>query len=156
MPGGSLSSLRSGSVHRSFQTEPPGWSRLKSRFLPVPTSQIPLEAIVETVQMQNLLGQRKWDVVTEQFGNDDSTTWPFVQIGAAAFARGRAYYGERVGDKADADLPLAVEFTSGSRMRMSIIRTMGHNRKTVLKNADLVLETYRTIASSKTNIGSAD
>ena len=39
---------------------------------------------------------------------------------------------------------------------MSILRTMGHNRETVLKNDDLALETYRTIASSKTNTGSAE
>ena len=119
-------------------------------------SQIPLEAIAKTVQMENLLGERKWDAVIEQFGNEDISTWPFTQIGAAAFARGRAYYGERVGDKADADLRLALEFTSDSRVRMSILRTMGQNRETVLKNDDLALETYRTIASSKTNTGSAE
>ncbi len=119
-------------------------------------SQIPLEAIAKIVQMENLLGERKWDAVIEQFGNEDISTWPFTQIGAAAFARGRAYYGERVGDKADADLRLALEFTSDSRVRMSILRTMGHNRETVLKNDDLTLETYRTIASSKTNTGSAE
>jgi hypothetical protein len=119
-------------------------------------SQIPLEAIAKTVQMENLLGERKWDEVIEQFGNEDISTWPFTQIGTAAFARGRAYYGERVGNKADADLRLALEFTSESRVRMSILRTMGHNRETVLKNDDLALETYRTIASSKTNTGSAE
>jgi tetratricopeptide (TPR) repeat protein len=119
-------------------------------------SQIPLEAIAKTVQMENLLGERKWDAVIAQFGNDDISTWPFTQIGAAAFARGRAYYGERVGEKADTDFRLALEFTSDSRVRMSILRTMGHNRETVLKNDDLALETYRTIASSKTNTGSAE
>jgi tetratricopeptide (TPR) repeat protein len=119
-------------------------------------SQIPLEAIAKTVQMENLLGERKWDAVIAQFGNDDISTWPFTQIGAAAFARGRAYYGQKIGDKADADFRLALEFTSDSRVRMSILRTMGHNRETVLKNDDLALETYRTIASSKTNTGSAE
>ena len=119
-------------------------------------SQIPLEGIAKTVQMQNLLSERKWDEVIERFANEDLSTWPFTQIGAAAFARGRAYYGDRVGDKADADLRLAAEFTSDSRVRMSILRTMGHNRETVLKNEDLALETYRTIASSKTNTGSAE
>ncbi len=119
-------------------------------------SQIPLEAITKTVQMENLLGERKWDAVIAQFGNDDISTWPFTQIGAAAFARGRAYYGLKIGDKADADFRLALEFTSDSRMRMSILRTMGHNRETVLQNDDLALETYRTIASSKTNTGSAE
>jgi tetratricopeptide (TPR) repeat protein len=119
-------------------------------------SQIPLEAIAKTVQMENLLGERKWDAVIEQFGNEDVSTWSFTQIGAAAFARGRAYYGERVGDKADADFRLALEFTSDSRVRMSILRTMGQNRETVLKNDNLALETYRTIASSKTNTGSAE
>ena len=119
-------------------------------------SQIRLEAIAKTVQMKNLLGERKWDEVIELFGNEDLSTWPFTQIGAAAFARGRAYNGGRVGDKADADLRLALEFTSDSRVRMSILRTMGHNRETVLKNDDLALEMYRTIASSKTNTGSAE
>jgi tetratricopeptide (TPR) repeat protein len=119
-------------------------------------SQIPLEAIAKTVQMENLLGERKWDTVIEQFGNEDISTWPFPQIGATAFARGRAYYGQRVGDKADADFRLALEFTSDSRVRMSILRTMGQNRETVLKNDDLALETYRTIASSKTNTGGAE
>ena len=119
-------------------------------------SQIPLEATAKTVQMENLLGERKWDAVIEQFGNEDLSTWPFTQIGAAAFARGRAYYGAKTGDKADADLRLALEFTSDSRVRMSILRTMAHNRETVLKDDDLALETYRTIASSKTNTGSAE
>ncbi len=82
--------------------------------------------------------------------------WPMTQIGAAAFARGRAYYGQKLGDKADADFRLALEFTSDSRVRMSILRTMGQNRETVLKDDDLALETYRTIASSKTNTGSAE
>ena len=119
-------------------------------------SQIPLEAVAKTVQMENLLGERKWDAVIEQFGHEDISTWPFTQTGAAAFARGRAYYGAKVGDKADADFRLALEFTSDSRVRMSIFRTMAHNRETVLKNDDLALETYRTIASSKTNTGSAE
>ena len=119
-------------------------------------SQIPLEAIAKTVQMENLLGERKWDVVIKQFGDEDISTWPFTQIGAAAFARARAYYGQKIGDPADADFHLALEFTSDSRMRMSILRTMGNNRETVLKNDDLALETYRTIASSKTNTGSAE
>jgi tetratricopeptide (TPR) repeat protein len=106
--------------------------------------------------METLLGERKWDAVIAQFGNDDISTWPFAQIGAAAFARGRACYGQKTGDKADADFRLALEFTSDSRVRMSIFRTMGHNRETVLKNDDLALKTYRTIASSKTNTGSAE
>ena len=33
---------------------------------------------------------------------------------------------------------------------------MGHNRESVLKDDDLALEAYRTIASSKTNTGSAE
>lgn len=119
-------------------------------------SQIPLKAIAKTVQMENLLGARKWDAVIAQFGNDDISTWPFTQIGAAAFARGRAFYGEKMGDKADADFRLALEFTSDSGVRMSILRTMGQNRETVLRNDDLALETYRTITSSKTNTGSAE
>jgi hypothetical protein len=101
--------------------------------------------------LESSLGERKWDAVIEQFGNEDISTWPFAQIGAAAFARGQAYYGERVSDKADADLSLTLEFTSDSRVRISIVRTMGHNRETVLENDDLALKAYRTIATSNTN-----
>jgi tetratricopeptide (TPR) repeat protein len=118
--------------------------------------QVPLEDIAKTAQMENLLSEQKWDTVIEQFGSEDFSKWPFTQVGAAAFARGLAYYAANTGKKADNDLRLALEYTADSRTRMSILRTMGSNRELVLKNDDLALEAYRTIAASKTSTGSAE
>ena len=39
---------------------------------------------------------------------------------------------------------------------MSTLRTIGHNRETVLRNDDLALETEGAIASSKTGTGSSE
>ncbi len=118
--------------------------------------QIPQDAIAKTVQMENLLAERKWDAIITQFGSEDFSKWPFTQIGVATFARGRAYHAVKAGSKADADLLLALEYTSDPRTRLSILRTMGVNRESVLKNDDLSLETYRAIAASKTATGSAE
>jgi hypothetical protein len=73
-------------------------------------------------------GERKWDAVIAQFGNDDISMWPFTQIGAAAIARGQAYYGERVGDKAEADLRLVLELRtplSLPRPRRNVLTVSG-------------------------------
>ena len=99
--------------------------------------------------MENLLTERKWNAVIEQFGSEDFSQWSFTQIGAAASARGRAYYAANSGEKADADLRLALEFTSDPRIRLSILQTMGANRERVLGNDDLAVEAYQSIAASK-------
>lgn len=117
---------------------------------------IPLEPIAKAVEMENLLAQGDWNAVIQRFGGEDFALWPFTQVGSAAWARGRAYYGAKIGDKADADLQLALKFTSDTRIRMSILRTIGNNRETVLKDDDLALETYRQIAETTTNAGSAE
>ena len=120
------------------------------------TERIPLQAIAKTARMENLLSQRKPDAVIEQFGAEDFSQWPFTQVGAAAFARGRAYSQLKVGDKADADFRRASLFTSDPRTRASLLRVMGHNRETVLKNDDLALKTYLAIVHAKTNTGGAE
>ena len=38
--------------------------------------QIPLDAVAKTVRMENLLGQRKFDAIIEQFGGEDFSKWP--------------------------------------------------------------------------------
>lgn len=118
--------------------------------------QIPLKAIAKTAQMQNLLAERKWNSVIEQFGSENFSTWSFTQVGAAAFARGRAYYMAKDGERAESDLRLALEYTSDPRTRMGILRMLGSNRESVLKNDDLALEAYRAIVSSKTATGGAE
>ncbi|MDB4634151.1 DUF4838 domain-containing protein [Rubripirellula sp.] len=117
---------------------------------------VPLEAIAMTVHMQNLIAERQWAALIDQFGNSDLLDLPFTQIGAAAFARGQAHYTLKSGAKADADLRLALKFTSDTRMRMSILRTMGQNRELVLQNDALAMEAFRKIVDSKTNTGSAE
>jgi tetratricopeptide (TPR) repeat protein len=117
---------------------------------------IPLEAIAKTAQMEVLSGQRNWTAIIERFGDEDLASWPFTEIGAAASARGRAWFGAQVGDKADADLHLALEFTSDSRTQMSLLNSIARNRETVLKDEDLALEAYRAICASTTNTGSSD
>jgi tetratricopeptide (TPR) repeat protein len=119
-------------------------------------SQIPIEAVAKAVRMENLLGQHEADAVIGQFGGEDFDQWPFWQIGAGAFARGRAYHAAKIGDKADADLLLALQFTSDSRTRTSILRTMGFNRERVLEDDDAALETYREITGQTRNTGSAE
>lgn len=118
--------------------------------------QIPLEAVAKTAQLENLLAQRKWDEAVARFGSEDFSKWPFTQVGAAALARGRAYYALKAGEQADADLRLALEYTSDPRTRISILGLTASNREQVLKNDDLALEAYRTIADSTTNTGSAE
>jgi len=147
--------------------------------------QIPTEAVANTVRMENLLGQHEADALIVQFGSEDFDQWPFWQIGAGAFARGRAYHTlassnrpvaevvrlllspesrtltssatrQLLGQKADADLRLALEFTSDTGTRMSILRTMGFNRERVLEDDDAALETFREIAGQTRNTGSAE
>ena len=119
-------------------------------------SQIPLAVINKTTRMEILLDQRSWNDIVEQFGEEDLNQWPFTQIGAAAFALGRAQYGVKNGEQADSDYQLALEFTSDPRTHTSILSAMARNREVVLKDEDRALDTYRQIAGSKTNTGGAE
>jgi hypothetical protein len=46
---------------------------------------IPLPSVATTTQMENLLVQRQWTAVAEQFGSEDFNDWPFWQVGAGAW-----------------------------------------------------------------------
>ncbi len=118
--------------------------------------QILLEPIAKTAQMENLLSQRQWDTVIDLFGSEDFSKWPFTQVGAAAFVRGRAHYAMKAGETADADLQLALEYTSDPRTRLSILQTIGLNAERILKNDNLALEAYHQIAASTTATGSSE
>jgi hypothetical protein len=119
-------------------------------------AQIPIAAVAQTVRMENLLSQRKFAAVIEQFGNQPFDQWPFWQIGAAAFARSRAYVSLKIGDKAEADLSTALQYTSDPRLRTSILVAMGRNRETNLQDDDAALQAYRQNFQSTARIGSAD
>ena len=71
--------------------------------------------------------------------------------------RGRAFsFARKLGEKADADFQLALEFTSDARTRTNILSAMARNRESVLQDEDRALETYRVITSSTTNTGGAE
>ena len=102
--------------------------------------QIPLGSVAKTVRMENLLVQREWSKVVELFGEEDLAAWPFWQIGAGAFARAKAHNALKNGAEAEADLQLALQYTSDSRIRMSILRTIAFNREQVLQDESAALE----------------
>ncbi len=119
-------------------------------------AQIPLVSAKKTVRMENLIAQREFEAVVEQFGEEDLSAWPFWQIGAGAFARGRAYAFSKVGDKAEVDLQMALTYTPDTRIRTSILAHMGHNRETNLRDESGALEAYRQNYESKEQIGAAE
>lgn len=106
---------------------------------------IPLESVAKTVRMENLVAQREWEALIEQYGGEPISEWPYWQIGAGAYARAKAYYSSKEGEKADADLTLALAYTPDARTRTSMLRMMGHNRETILENDETALEAYRQV-----------
>lgn len=118
--------------------------------------QIPLEAVAKTATMENLLAERKFDAVVEQFGGEDWDQWPFWQIGAGAFARGRAYMAVKAGDKAEADFQAALTYTVDDHIRTNILERMGQNREVNLQDQDAALAAYRQNYEGKENIGAAN
>lgn len=120
------------------------------------TAQIPLDPVRKTVQMENLLAQREFEELIKQFGGENFHQWPFWQRGAGAFARAKAYVSQKAGEKAEADLNTALEFTSDSRLRPSILVTRGRNFELNLQNDDGALAAYRQNFESAGRIGSSD
>lgn len=117
---------------------------------------IPLKEIASVAQMEILLGQREPEALIERFGDENLAQWPFTEIGSGSFARGKAYSIAKQGEKAEADLQLALEYTADPRIRMSILKTIGQNRERVLLDGELALETYRSMVESTTHTGGAD
>lgn len=119
-------------------------------------AKIPIDAVAKTVQMENLLGRREWSKLIEQFGAEALEEWPFWQIGAGAFARGRAYHAAKQGKRADDDFALALQWTSDDRTRVRILRMRGQNFESVLDDEKAALTQYQEVVSSKSNTGGAD
>ena len=106
--------------------------------------------------MQNLLAQGRALQVIEQFGSEDIGKWPFWKRGDGLHRRGRAYSIMKAGEKAEADLRAALEFTSDPRTRDAILLLTAQNRENNLKDDDKALEAYRAIVEGRTRIGGAD
>lgn len=119
-------------------------------------ARIPIDAVKKSVLMQNLLDQFKAPQVIEQFGQEDIASWPFWKAGDGYSARGRAYAITKAGQKAEADLLRALEWTSDTRIRDSIRQTLGGNRETNLKDDAGALATYHEIIDSAKQLGSSD
>jgi tetratricopeptide (TPR) repeat protein len=117
---------------------------------------IPIEAVGKTAMMQNLIEQFAAARVVEQFGQEDIGAWPFWQRGAGYHARGRALAITKAGPEAEADLRLALEWTSEPRLRDAIWQALGSNREMQLKDDDGALAAYREIVATEGQLGSAD
>jgi len=117
---------------------------------------IPIEAVKKAAQMQYLLATFKAPEVIAKFANEDIAKWPFWKRGDAFHARGRAYSITKAGDKAEADLNAALEFTSEPRTRDAILLLTAQNRETNLKNDAMALTAYQAIIEGRTRIGGAD
>ena len=118
--------------------------------------QIPIEAVRKTAQMQNLLANFKATDVVKQFTNEDIMKWPFWKRGDGFQARGWAFSITKVGDKAEADLSAALEFTGDLRQRETILLFLAQNRENNLKDDSKALEAYQAILEGKTRLGGAD
>lgn len=118
-------------------------------------AEIPIEAVASTARMQNLLAQRKWDELIEQFGDEDLKQWPFWKAGEGHYHRGRAFCVTGRGKEAEADLVKALELTTDTRARMDIWLVLGESREKNLKDDARALEAYQQIAEASRNTGSA-
>ena len=117
---------------------------------------IPIDAVAKTVRMENLAAQRQWSAIVEQYGAEDLRGWPFWQIGAGAFARAKAYVVTKAGEKAEADLKLALEFTADKRTRNSILAYLGSNREENLHDDQAALAAYRQNYEGNAHVGGAE
>jgi hypothetical protein len=118
--------------------------------------QIPIEAVKKSAQMQNLLANFKAAEVTKQFANEDIMKWPFWKRGDGFQARGWAHSITKAGDKAEADLSAALDFTGDLRVRETILLLLAQNRELNLKDDAKALEAYQAILEGKTRLGGAD
>ncbi|QDT91673.1 DUF4838 domain-containing protein [Gimesia algae] len=117
---------------------------------------IPVDSIAKTARMENLLSQRDFQSVVDEYGNEDLAQWPFWQSGAGAYARARAYHGLKNGKKAEADFQQALAFAADSRLKSSILVMMGNNREMNLQDDKSALDAYQQNYLSTGRIGAAN
>lgn len=117
---------------------------------------IPLDAVAKTVVMENLLARHEFADLIERFGQEGLGEWPFWQIGAGAFARGRAHAAAGQGEAAEADLQMALAYTADPRARTDILFALGSNREVNLGDDDAALEAWRQNYEPKERIGAAN
>jgi hypothetical protein len=116
---------------------------------------IPIAVVKKAVQMQNLLDPLNAPQFLAQFASEDFAKWPFWKRGEGYHARGRAYLHTKAGDKAEADLITALDWTSEPRVRDEIWLLLGQNRETNLNQDAQALAAYHEIVANRAHIGSA-
>lgn len=117
---------------------------------------IPIQAVEKTVRMRYLLAKQQAPEVVARFGNEDIAKWPFWKRGDGFHARGRAYFIVKAGDKTEADLKAALEFTREPRTRDSVLLLLAQNREQHLKNDADALTSYHAIVDDRKQLGGAD
>jgi hypothetical protein len=117
---------------------------------------IPIAGAKKTVLMQNLLDQARAARVVEQYAREDISVWPFWKRGDGYFARGRAYTATKAGEQAEADLALALQWTSDPRIRDAIRLALGQNRESQLQDDAAALAAYQAIVADAKHLGAAD
>lgn len=117
---------------------------------------IPVESVRKAAQMQNLLAHFKAPEVIATFADEDISKWPFWKRGDGFHARGRAYSITKAGEKAEADLRAALDFTGEPRTRDAILLLQGQNRENNLKNDESALQAYQAVIEGRTRLGGAD
>ena len=118
--------------------------------------QIPNEFVAKTVRMDMMISQRNWSEIILLYGDEDLTNWPFWQIGKAAAKRGKAFLFSKDGERADADLALALRYEPDPRTKVSIRMQMAQNREQHLGDVEGALKLYLQNLVGKTRIGGAD
>lgn len=117
---------------------------------------IPVASIAKTAAMENLHARRQWAELSKRFGAEAISKWPFWQAGVGYALRGRAFALLERGAEAERDLSAALPLTPDSRERMSLLRSLAHNRENTLKDDDGALAAYRQIVDSTTNANGAE
>jgi len=123
---------------------------------PTIIERIPIEAVRKSARMQHLLATFKAPEVIAQFAGEDIARWPFWKRGDGYHARGRAYYITHDGEKAEADLTAALDWTSEPRSRDAIHLALAENRERNLHDDDAALLAYHAIIDDRQQIGGAD
>jgi hypothetical protein len=113
-------------------------------------------SVAKPVRMENLLSQRKYADLLEQFSKEDFSQWPFPHVSLVAFTGARALVLNKNCPAAEADLQTALALTFDKRLRSSIIANLGHNRESNLKDEASALIACRQNFVGKKRIGEAD
>lgn len=117
---------------------------------------VPVEAVKAVETMKNLLAERKFSELIDQYSSAKIETWPFWIRGEAYQTRGLAYFSAKQGEQAEADFQNALKFTTEERTRLNLLKTVGWNRENNLGDDAGALDAYRQVVDHERFNGSAE